>query len=323
MTYSIGVVLPPDLDGAALLAYARRADQLGFDHLWIVEDCFLNGGVAQAATVLASTQRITVGIGLLPAGARNPAFAAMELASLANFFPGRLIAAIGHGMPDWMRQVGSWPPSPLTLLAEYLHALRALLAGEQVTVTGRYVRLDGVRLGAPPPRPPAVLAGVRGPKSLGVSGRCADGTILAEPVTPEYLAFARKHIAPEAGRFLVAYNVAAVDDDPTAARKVARSALQRISGPDWRPHIAPLPFADELIALHEHSATPEEFTARMPDAWVDQLAVVGTPAQARARLAQLHGAGASHLVLSPAGPDPLESLDSLAHCIDIPSRPRS
>lgn len=318
MTYSTGVVLPPDLGGEDLTGYARRADELGFDQLWIVEDCFLNGGIAQAATVLAGTRRISVGLGLLPAGARNPAFAAMELATLANFHPGRLIVGIGHGMPGWMRQVGSWPASPLTLLAEYLHALRALLAGERVTVDGRYVRLDGVRLNAPPARPPAVLAGVRGPKSLRVSGRSADGTILAEPVTPEYLTAARKHIAapgPEDAHQLVAYNVAAVHDDPETARAMARPALQWIGDPAWRPHIAPLPFADELVALRESVASREEFTARLPDAWVDRLAIVGTPAQARARLTELHAAGADHLILSPAAPSPLPALTSLARLL--------
>ncbi len=32
---------------------------------------------------------------------------------------------------------------------------------------------------------PPLLAGVRGPRSLALAGRVADGTVLAEPTTPE------------------------------------------------------------------------------------------------------------------------------------------
>ncbi|MEK8170665.1 LLM class flavin-dependent oxidoreductase [Streptomyces sp. M19] len=101
-----------DLPARDVLPYARQAEDLGFEQLWVVEDLGWRGGIAQAASVLASTTNITVGIGILPAGARNVCFAAMELATLAQLHPGRLIAGVGHGMPDWMRQAGSWPASP-------------------------------------------------------------------------------------------------------------------------------------------------------------------------------------------------------------------
>ena len=121
-----GVLLPRDLPADQVLPYARRADELGFDELWVVEDLGFRGGTAQAAAVLAVTGRIRVGVGILPVGARNVAFAAMEAATLAELFPGRLHLGIGHGMPGWMRQVGAWPASPLTAFEEYATALRAL-----------------------------------------------------------------------------------------------------------------------------------------------------------------------------------------------------
>ncbi|WP_062215208.1 LLM class flavin-dependent oxidoreductase [Streptomyces sp. NBRC 109706] len=316
MSVPVGVIVPPSLDGPTLLAFARRAEENGFASLWIVEDCFLNGGIAQAATVLATTERITVGLGLLPAGARNPAFAAMELATLENFHPGRLEVSVGHGMPDWMRQVGSWPASPLTLLAEYLEALRRLLAGETVTVEGRYVRLDGVRLAAPPLRAPAVLAGVRGPRSVEVAGRSADGTLLAEPVTPEYLTAVRRGTGRDRDDHrVVGYNVGAVDNDPAVARERARVTLGAVGEPAWAPHIAPLPFADELAELRQQAGSAEEFARRLPDAWVDRLAVVGTPEQAGARIAELGEAGLDEAVLFPVGPDPVGALDGLGRLL--------
>jgi 5,10-methylenetetrahydromethanopterin reductase len=194
MSYLTGILAPPGLPPGLLGPFAAAVERAGFDELWVAEDCFLSGGIAQAAVALAATTQITVGTGIIPAAARNVAFAALEVSFLASAFPGRFMVGVGHGMTGWLRQAGLRQASPLTLLAEYLDALRALLAGQAVTTRGRYVTLTDVRLAHPPAIAPIVLAGVRGPKSLAVSGRHADGTILAEPVTPAYLEFARSRI---------------------------------------------------------------------------------------------------------------------------------
>jgi 5,10-methylenetetrahydromethanopterin reductase len=312
----IGVVVPPGLAASEFVRFAREVDRLGFAELWVVEDCFLKGGIAQAAVALAVTERVRVGMGILPAGARNVAFAAMELSTLCNLFPNRVIVGVGHGMPSWMRQVGAWPRSPLTLLDEYVTALTALLSGVDVDVDGFAVRLNHVQLASAPKHRPPVYCGVRGPKSLAVSGRIADGTILAEPVTPEYLAVVREQLGVPRGRHrLATYNIAAVDDSPEVARDFARQSLAWTGEADWRPHIAPLSFATEFAQLRASSGSREEFARKLPDEWVDQLAVVGTPDMARARLAQLNEAGADHLILIPAGPDPMAMLRSLARLL--------
>ena len=102
---------------------------------------------------LAWTERITVVISLMPVPLRNAALTAMELANLSGMFPGRLIAGLGHGVQEWMGQVGARVDSPLTLLEEYATAVRRLLAGERVTVEGRYVQLEMWRsTGRRPPR---------------------------------------------------------------------------------------------------------------------------------------------------------------------------
>jgi alkanesulfonate monooxygenase SsuD/methylene tetrahydromethanopterin reductase-like flavin-dependent oxidoreductase (luciferase family) len=312
---AIGVMLPRDLPADLFRTYAQRAESLGFDELWVVEDCFFRGGIAQAAAALAMTERIRVGIGILPAAVRNAAFTALETATLAELFPGRIDVGIGHGMPGWMRQVGAWPTSPLTMLEEHLDAVRSTLRGGRVDADGRYVTLDGVDLNTPPSTVPRVLAGVRGPKSLALAGRSADGTVLAEPVTPEYVTEALRHIAPTREHRIVGYCVAAVDDDAARARLTVRPGLAWMGQPDWDVHIAPLPFADEFRALRAASASDEEFARTMPDEWVDQLAVVGTVDAARARIGQLHDAGVTTAVLMPAGPDPFAALENLARVL--------
>lgn len=312
---SIGVMLPRDLPAAQVLAFAQRADSLGFDELWVVEDLGFRGGFAQAAAALAVTPRIRVGIGILPTGARKVAYTAMELNTLAELFPDRVVAGIGHGMPGWMRQVGAWPASPLTLLDEQATALRALLRGESVTTDGRYVHLDNVRLETPAAQPPLVLAGVRGPKSLALAAQVTDGVVLAEPATPEYIAATLGHLGDGPGRHVVTYDVACVDDDADRARSLARPALEWIGEPDWAPHLAPLPFAQEFAALRAEAADRSAFAQALPDSWVDRLAVVGTPAGARAAIDARHAAGASTTVLIPVGAEPFAALEALARVL--------
>jgi alkanesulfonate monooxygenase SsuD/methylene tetrahydromethanopterin reductase-like flavin-dependent oxidoreductase (luciferase family) len=72
-----------------------------------------------------------------------------------------------------------------------------------------------------------------------------------------------------------------------------------------------LPFAAELAALRAASASAEDFANRMPDAWIDALALVGTAERVRSRIAELHSAGAHSSVVIPVG-DPLAALESLA-----------
>ncbi|WP_433217188.1 LLM class flavin-dependent oxidoreductase [Dactylosporangium sp. CS-047395] len=174
----LGAVFLPQLPPERLRSIATAADEAGLEELWLWEDCFLEGGLTTAAAALGMTSRLRVGVGLLPVPLRNVALAAMETATLFRMFPGRPVITVGHGVQDWMGQVGARAESPMTLLREYTVALRALLAGERVSTQGRYVRLDGVALDWPPPAPAPILIGAMGPKSIRLSGEVADGTLL-------------------------------------------------------------------------------------------------------------------------------------------------
>lgn len=301
-------MLPRDLPAHRFVEFARTAEQLGFDELWLVEDLTFRGGFAQTAAALSVTERIRVGIGILPAAVRNVAYAAMEVATLEQLFPGRVDVGVGHGMPGWMRQAGAWPERPLTFLGEYVRDLRALLGGQEAAG----VTLDPAVV---PDQVPPLLLGVRGPRSLAASGRVADGTVLAEPTTPEYARAALAQIAAPGGHRLVAYNVGAVDDDGAAAVARARPGLEWIGEPDWAPHLSPLPFADDLAALRARSADRAAFVAQMPEEWVRRLALAGTPDQVRERIGELGAAGVTSSVFIPVGPDPLDELARLARVL--------
>ena len=146
MAKRLGVMFRPEWPPEELPAFARGMERDGFQELWLVEDCFLTGGLTMAASALAVTDATTVGIGLLPVTMRNPAVAAMEIAGVARLHPGRLTVAFGHGVEAWMRQIGARPPNRIVALEETVTAVRALLAGETVTTRGRHVMLDDVKL---------------------------------------------------------------------------------------------------------------------------------------------------------------------------------
>ncbi len=127
---------------------------------------------------------------MLPAPVRNAAIAAMEFATLGCMHPGRFEATLGHGVAEWMVQIGALPARRLAALSETATAIRELLAGETVTMSGTHVQLTGVSLDQPPRVAPPVLIGTTGPKGLAVAGRHADGILLPEGCGPAFVEWA-------------------------------------------------------------------------------------------------------------------------------------
>lgn len=272
----LGAVFLPQLPPERLADMARAADQAGLEELWLWEDCFLESGIASAAAALAWTRRLRVGIGVLPVPLRNVALTAMEVATLSRLFPRRAVIGVGHGVQEWMGQVGGRVDSPLTLLREHLTALRALLRGERVTTRGRYVRLDDVALDYPPAVPPAVLSGATGPRTLRLSGELADGTILTASTAPA---------AVEAARRLV--------DEGRAA-----SGRSELDGP-------------HRLIVYLHAATGPDGAERLTNElrrWgreaTPDLGVAGDAREVAAAVRRWAEAGADTVVLQPTADDP-------------------
>ncbi|WP_219415969.1 LLM class flavin-dependent oxidoreductase [Pseudonocardia nigra] len=191
---TLGVVFRPQSPPERLREIVLAADSAGVPELWLWEDCFLEGGLTTSAAALAWSRRLRVGIGLLPVPLRNPAVTAMEIAALARMFPGRFLPGLGHGVLDWMAQVGARAASPMGLLCEHTAAVRDLLHGQTLHVDGRYVHLDGVALDWPPEQVPPLLIGARGPKTLHLAGELADGVILDSGITADGVRAARRSV---------------------------------------------------------------------------------------------------------------------------------
>lgn len=191
----------------------HAAEAAGVPELWIWEDCFRESAFASVGAALAWTKNLKIGLGIAPMPLRNVALTAMEIATVERIFPGRFFPGLGHGVQTWMGQAGVRADSPLTLMAEYFPALRALLAGDEVTVSGRYVNLDKVRLEYPPAVAPIIYGAGVGPKSLALSGKVAEGVILVGGQSiaeaAGQIAAVREGAGPDATTDIVAYVTAA------------------------------------------------------------------------------------------------------------------
>ncbi|MEV6067465.1 LLM class flavin-dependent oxidoreductase [Nocardia sp. NPDC052001] len=276
---TLGAVFRPQNPPERLRDAVCVADESGLDELWLWEDCFLEGGISTAAAALAWSERVRIGIGVLPVPLRNVALTAMEIATLERMFPGRGIWGVGHGVQDWMGQVGARAASPVTLLREYLEALRALLGGERLTVKGRYIQLDGVALDWPPAAAPPIFAAASGPKTLRLVGESADGVVLDNTASPE-----RIRAAVDIFREARAESLAA-QPFPIVAYLLAAT------GPDAADRVA------AELQIKDRDTIPD-------------IGVAGDAEAIAAAVRRWYAAGATSVILQPTAdePDPVEFL---------------
>jgi 5,10-methylenetetrahydromethanopterin reductase len=303
--------LPPSF----VVEVAERLEAGAVDQLWVIEDCFYTSAPSLAATALARTERLHVGIGILPAVARNAAVTAMELATLERLAPGRTIAGIGHGVQSWMEQMGARTASPLTTLDEVITVVRRLLAGERVDFDGREVTMRDVALDPAPDAAPPVLAGVRGPKSLALAGRVADGVVLAEGAGPTYVRSALGHagrVGVDEFRVSVFSALCLHPDRNEAHRIMAPYISGLLASPN--PSLDAHPHIDEIRERHAGGGTAA--IAEMPTEWWLELGAIGDMDDVLAHIEGLRGAGARDVALFP-GPTVELAREDLDAVIDI------
>jgi alkanesulfonate monooxygenase SsuD/methylene tetrahydromethanopterin reductase-like flavin-dependent oxidoreductase (luciferase family) len=297
----IGVRFEPDWKPEDLPDFARWAENAGYDELWFSEDLPWAGGMVMATAALMSTERIRVGIGLIPAITRNVGTTAMEIAALERLAPGRLTIAIGHGVPVWMEQIGASTPSRMAALEETVVALRGLLAGEKVSADGKQVKLDALELGFPPAHPTPILIGTTGPKGLRMAGRVSDGVNLPELSSPAALTWAREQMSTdgEPGE-LVQFALLSVDEDRETALAQTRERAQRIV--DFQVFSK----LTEIAGLGADGSEP------LTDEILQSVAATGTPDDIAATIGAWADAGTSVVVLVAGADDPKASYAKFA-----------
>ncbi|MBQ91203.1 MAG: 5,10-methylene tetrahydromethanopterin reductase [Acidimicrobiaceae bacterium] len=322
---SIGLVMGSAIAPEQLVGGARSAEALGFDEVWLAEDYFFTGGIAGATMVLDATRDIRVATGIVSAVVRHPALLAMEISTISRVHPGRFTAGIGLGVPAWIRQMGLHPRSSLTAMKECVESVKALLAGETLSQEGSTFTFDQVSLTYPEDHPTPIHMGVSGPNMLQLSGQIADGTVLSVAASHDYVRWAREQIEEGARgsagvghHHVTVFALYCVDHDPQAARDAVRAPLGFYKShgtnalTDVYGNSAEI---EDLLA--EHGAA--SFAEYMPDQWIEDLTIAGTPNECIEKILGFGEAGADTVALFPLPTERLDDLISLTGSEVLPA----
>jgi F420-dependent oxidoreductase-like protein len=166
----------------------QAAEDLGFDHAWLVDHFVDTDGspdlpCLEAWTLLAAlaakTSRIRLGVLVSSNTFRHPALLAKEAVTVDHVSGGRLILGIGTGWhEDEHRRFGiDLPPvgERVSRLEEAIVMIRGLTSQDRTTFEGRYYRLDDAPFQPRPIQPhiPLLIAAHR-PRMLRLAARYAD-----------------------------------------------------------------------------------------------------------------------------------------------------
>ena len=310
---------PPGTNPTELIALAQEAERLGYDSAWAAE-----AWGTDAATVLswlaATTTTLKVGSAILQIPARTPAATAMTAATLDLMSGGRFLLGLGLSGPQVVEGWHGQPwGKPLTKIREYVEIVRAVLRREALEHDGEHYPIPysgpgatglgkPLKLMARPLRAdiPIYLA-VFKPRSVELAAEIADGWL---PIffSPER---ARETFPAPFARgdgFDIAPAVPAlISDDVESARDALRPyyALY-IGGMGARGKN----FYNDLVAGYGFEAEARKIqdlfldgkqrdaAAAVPDALIDEMALVGPPDRIRDRLAAWKESGATTMLIS-------------------------
>ncbi len=228
-------------------AVARRAEDLGFDSLWLYDHLLFRPddeppfGQWECFTFLAAlaeaTERVDVGVVVACNGFRNPAILAKMATALDEIADGRLVLGVGSGWnePEF-RAFGVPFDHRVSRLEEALQIIRPLLRDGTADLTGRYHAapdcLDLPR--GPRPGGPPLMVGGGGPRVLRLAARHADVVNThVDPFDPEPRLRAVREACEDVGRdpaeLTLTVNVNSAGSRPTSSQ-ASRTARRRGSG---------------------------------------------------------------------------------------------
>jgi probable F420-dependent oxidoreductase len=304
--------------------WARRAEELGFDSVWVSDHFFYSFArygadpspiaslepLTTLAGVAAVTDRVRVGTLVLCAAFRHPALLAKAATSIDLLSGGRLDLGVGAGwMEEEFEAFGYRFRSPgqrFAVLEEAVEVVRELFGGEPVTRDGPNVTLrEAVLAPAPDRAPPLWLGGKGGPRLLRLAARLADGWNMVWRVSPE--AYAKKVADVRAA-------CEAEDRDPATLRRSV--GLYSLMGEDESA-------ARAAFERGRAAAPGAAMTGEDHESWrADTLS--GTPEQVLERVGAFESLGVAEIIVAPwvlpfAIHEP-EQVDLFAERVIAPSR---
>lgn len=305
-----------------LLAYARLAEDAGYEMVWIPE-AFSSDAFTLLGAIASRTKRMKLATGIVNVFSRSPALLAQTFATLDEMSDGRAVIGLGTSGPivieNWH---GIKFEKPVTRTREVVEIMRMALAGERVNYDGEIFKLRGFQMLIKPVqnRIPIYLATFK-PNAVRQTGAIADGW-LPTHVSVKNVGRLKAQLAEGArttGRNPDAIDMAALtllacsEDGDTARKLCAQHLAYYVGGMGT--------FYAELMHEYGYGAVADQLqvswkagdrdgaAAAIPREVLDDLVIAGTPAECRAALAAREHAGIKHVVVFPphhASPDQVE-----------------
>ncbi|MER6524595.1 LLM class F420-dependent oxidoreductase [Streptomyces sp. NPDC001508] len=313
---------------------AQQAERLGYDSVWTAES-WGSDAFTPLTWIAAHTSRIRLGTAVAQMAARSPTTTAMHALTLDHLSGGRMLLGLGLSGPQ---VVEGWygrpfPRSPLTATREYVDVVRQVLRrAAPVAADGRFHPLpyrgpDATGLGKPlkpithPLRPDLpVLLGAEGPKNVAQTTRIADGwlPLYWAPSRPDVYGPA-VHDLPEG--FLVApmAQVRVCADVAEGLLPVKAMLGFYIGGMGHAARnfhadlMARMGYADEARRIQDLflSGRREEAVRAVPDAFADEISLVGPRERIAERLESWRKGPVTDLLALTSDPHTLRTLADL------------
>ena len=267
---AFGVIV--NVDGYALdalVAHIRRIEALGYESVWITDmlgrDVYLTAGY-----LLANTERIKVGSGIVPIYGRDATASAQAARTLDELYGGRFLHGLGLSHPAMTEARGHTWQDPIAMATTYVTDVRE------------------ARLLRPPiaERDVPVYLAAHGPKMLAGPAQVADG-VLTYMQTPRSCAGIRATVGPTATVNLMM--PCCLTTDPEIGRRMGRNAL--------RIYLS-LPAYQRL--WRREGFDPADWADGGSDALVDTYMNWGDHAAITARMGRCLEAGITNIIVSAA-----------------------
>jgi F420-dependent oxidoreductase-like protein len=322
---------PPD--GRELIDIAKHAEELGFDSIWTGES-WSSDAFTPLAWVGAHTERINLATGIAQMSARSPVTVAMHAMTLDALTGGRFRLGVGVSGPQVVEGWYGRPfGKPLARTREYVDIIRQVWRREEpATSAGEHYPMpyDGpgsVGLGKPlklithPPRSDIpIYLGAEGPKNVRLAVELCDGWIplYYSPYRPEVY---DDQLAGRADGFEIAVNVtvAVADDIATALFPVKGALGFYIGGMGAKSTnfhmelMARMGFEEEAHHIQDlfFAGKREEAVMAVPDAFADEISLVGPPERIRDRLDEWRKTPVTTLLVGNRDPETMRLLADL------------
>jgi F420-dependent oxidoreductase-like protein len=313
----------------------RRAEELGYHSVWSAE-AYGTDALSPLAYLAAVTTRIKLGTAVAQLAARPPATLAMHAMTIdALAGGGRVIVGIGVSGPQivegWYGQ--PWG-RPHARLRDYVEIMTKVLDREEP------VRHEGPELSLPYRGPGAIGQGKAlksilhpagripiwlasgGPLNTELCAELCDGWLPMGlgPHTPELeRGFAKRPGGrrPDDFEIFAGCTVRITDDVPGALDSMRPLTAMYLGGMGSETHnyhrdaMARRGFPDAAERIGElwRAGRKDEATAAVPDDYLEQTALLGSPARIRDRWGSVAGPGVTGLIV---GTDQIEALELIA-----------